>query len=99
MALVEIDDVGLKPLERRIELLFDLRPRQAEIGVRHGKIELGREHVAVARPALQRLTEEGFCGSAAVDVRRVDEVDADVERRIEAGSCLLRLDSDAIGKP
>ena len=24
---------------------------------------------------------------------------ADVERRVEAGSCLLRLDSDAVGQP
>ena len=62
--------------KRRIELLFDLRARQAAVGVAHREIELGGEDVAVARPALERVAEERLGGAAAVDVGGVDEVDA-----------------------
>ena len=88
-----------QPGLHRVELLFDLSPRQAEVRVRHREIDLGCEHIAVAMPRLQCFAEEGLGSAAAVDVGRVDEVDADVERRIEAGARLVGLHADPVGQP
>src|SRR4051812_37254547 len=79
VALVEVDVVGAQPCERRVDLLEDLLAREAAVARRHGEVELRREHVRVARAAREHLAEELLRLAAAVDVRRVDEVDALVE--------------------
>jgi hypothetical protein len=73
--------VGSQPLQRGVELLFDLGARQAAVAVRHREEDLGRQHVGIARPVLQNLAEELLRRAAPVDVGGVDEVDAEVERQ------------------
>jgi hypothetical protein len=73
--------------------------RQAAVGGAHGKVHLGRQYVGVARPARQNLSEEGFRGAPAIDIGRVDEVDAKLERAIDAGDGVLARHADAIGQP
>jgi hypothetical protein len=97
--LVEIDVAGPKPAKRRFELLLDLGSGKAEILFAHREIELGREHVGIARPCGQRLAEEAFGRSATIDVRRVDQVDPEVERLVDAGPGPILLDSHAVGQP
>src|SRR5207248_1934216 len=63
------------------------------------EIELGRKDIAVARPPLQRFTEEALRRPAAVDVGRVDKVDAHREGFLEARTRLACLDPDAISQP
>src|SRR5204863_5510907 len=84
---------------RRIKLLFDLSQRQAAIGIAHRKVEFRRQDIAVARSSLERRAEKGLGGAAAVVVGRVDELEALVERLVEAGPRPVRLDPDAVGQP
>ena len=66
---------------------------------RHREVELRREHVRVARPRREHLAEELLRGAVRVDVRRVDEVDAGVERRVDARDRLLARNAAAEGQP
>ena len=86
MALIKVDVIGLEPLERRIHLFVNLRARQAAIRFGHGEIELGREHVSVARHVRERFPQERLRRPSPVDVRGIDEVDAERERLLHAGS-------------
>ena len=77
-----------------------LLPREALVArVVHREVDLRREHVRVARPAGEHLAEELLRRAARVDVRGVDEVDAGVERRVDAGARLLVGDAAAVGEP
>ena len=86
MALIEIDMVDAQALQRAVDLLGDLRARQAAVGGAHRKEHLGRQDVRLARPARQNLAQEGLRRAAAVDIGGVDEVDAEVEGAIDAGA-------------
>ena len=99
VALVEIDVVGVQPCKRRVDLLQHLLPRQPAVGVRHRAEELRREHVGVARTVPQHLAEELLGLAARVHVRRVDEVDADVERLRDASLGLAVVHAAAVGEP
>jgi len=99
MVLIEIDMVDPQALQRRIDLLGDLRARQAAVGGAHRKVQLGCQDVGVTRPARQDLAQEGFRGAAAIDVGRVDEVDTKLERAIDTGDGILARDADAISQP
>src|SRR6185312_5158401 len=57
VALVEIDIIRLKPLQRRIELLFDLLTGQPAVALGHREEELGGEDVGIPAAPLQRLPE------------------------------------------
>ena len=48
VALVEVDVVGLQPLQRGVDLLVDLRGRQPPVGVGHREVDLRGEHVGGA---------------------------------------------------
>src|SRR5437868_828406 len=67
--------------------------------VRHLAEQLRREDVRVARPLRQHLPEELLRLAARVHVRGVDEVDADVERRVDACLGLCAFDGAAVGQP
>ena len=99
MCLIEVDLVGLEALERGVELLFNLRSRQPAIVGVHREEGLGREHIAVARAVLERLPEEAFGRAIAIDVGGVDEIDALVERGVEAAPRGVGLDAHAISEP
>jgi uncharacterized glyoxalase superfamily protein PhnB len=99
VALVEVDIVGPEALERRVELLFYLGSREAPVGVAHREEQLGGEDVAVARAGGERFPEEALGGAATVDIGRVDEVDAQVERLVHAGRRTVALDAQAEGQP
>jgi hypothetical protein len=101
MALVEVDVVGLQPLQRRVDLLGDLRRRQAAVVlvVRHLTPDLRRQDVRVARAAREDLAPRALGRAAAVDVRRVEEVDADVEGGVRAGARLVERDAAGVGEP
>ena len=73
--------------------------RQAAIVGVHREEGLGGEDVAVARTVAERLAEKGFGGAIAIDVGGVDEVDAFVERGVEAAPGAVGLDPDAVGQP
>jgi uncharacterized glyoxalase superfamily protein PhnB len=99
MALIEIDMTDAQALQRGVDLLGDLRARQAAVGGAHGKVHLGGQYVGVSRPARQNLAQEGFRGAPTIDIGRVDEVDAKLERAIDAGDGILARDADAISQP
>jgi hypothetical protein len=90
VALVEVDVVELQPTKRVVDLLQDLRAREAAVAVRHLAHHLGRHHERFAQPSFQRPSENLLRSSLAVDVRGVEEVDAALERDVEESTrCLL----------
>src|SRR5690348_2342703 len=89
--LVEVDEIGLEPAQRRVAGLEDvLAAEPAAIGTRaHRTIDLGREHDLVARshfaqPAAGYL----FTDAGRVHVGSVEEIDPRLER---GGKVLARL--------
>ncbi|MEI9886311.1 MAG: hypothetical protein WDN08_07370 [Rhizomicrobium sp.] len=99
MALVEIDVIDPQPLQRGVDLLEDLRPRQPLVGRAHREEHLGRQDIRVAGPRRQRLAEKRLGGAAAIDVGGIDEIDPQLEGAIDTGDSLVALDADAIGQP
>ena len=101
VGLVEIDVVGTQAGQRGVDLLADLRGRQAPVGrvVRHLAPDLGGQHVGAAGAAGQDLAPRGLRRAPAVDVGRVEEVDAGLERRIGAGPDLLQTHAAGEGQP
>ena len=77
----------------------DLLPREPLVLVVHREVELRREHVGVARPRLEHVAEERLRRAERVDVGGVDEVDAGVERGVDAGPRLVVRDAAAVGQP
>ena len=49
VALVEVDVVGLQPLQRAVDLLEDLLAREPAVARPHREVDLRRQHVRVAR--------------------------------------------------
>jgi hypothetical protein len=68
VALVEVDIVGAQSLQGCVELFANLGRRKAAIRVRHREEQLGCEDVRVARPAGERLAEEGLGSAPSIDV-------------------------------
>jgi len=89
--LVQVDPVGLQPLQTVLDLLHDPASGVAAL-VRvaaglphshvHGAVELGRQDDAVAAAA-QRLADDRLRLALGVDVGGVDEVDAGVQRLVD----------------
>jgi hypothetical protein len=101
VALVEVDVVSAQAAEGVVDLLEDLLPRQPFVVTRvvHRKEQLRGEHVRVARTAREHVAEEGLRSAAAVDVRGVDEVDADLECLLDAGAGGGVVDAETVGQP
>jgi len=94
----EVDAVGAKALKRRFEPAADGVPSAARIVA-----ELRGEDDAVAAP-LEQLAEEALAVAVAVDVGRVEEVDAGVEggvddlprpREVDAAAEVVAAEPDA----
>ena len=99
MALVEVDVVGLQPLERGIDLLVDLLSGEAAVGLRHREENLGRQDVGAAVEVLEDRSPGRLRGALAVDVGSVEEVDVGFEGGLGAGLGLVSLDPGAVGEP
>ena len=99
MTLVEVDVAGAKPHERGVDLLVHLLAGKSSVAPRHREEQLRREDVRVTRTIGEHLAEKLLRLAARVHVRRVDEVDADVESLGDAGSGLPALDAAAVGQP
>src|SRR4029077_19060079 len=92
MALVQINVVDPQSLQRCIQLLLDLPSRQTAVGVTHWKEQLGSQHIAFAFDASQCLAKNRLGRTLAIDVRRIQEIDADIERAMDTrDSDLLAL--------
>src|ERR1700685_4670586 len=96
MALIKIDVVHAQALQRRIDLLENLRARQSLILRAHRKIHLGREHVRAAWLLRENLSQEALGGSAAIGIGGIDEIDAELESAVDASNGVIAFDPHAI---
>jgi hypothetical protein len=82
--LVEVDVVGLQPLQRGVAALQDVLARQAAVVLaRPGRpVDLGEDLQALAPLALERLAQDALGLGAGIDVSGVEGGDADVQRRL-----------------
>ena len=84
VVLVEVDPVGLQAAERRLDRLADVRAGAARrLAVAEVVAELRREHDLVAAAAERAADDLLAAAAVAVDVGRVEEGDAGVERRVD----------------
>ena len=78
--LVQVDVVGLQPLEARLDPPHDVHPGGAapvEV-LAHRHADLGGQDDLLPH-AFQRVAQQGLALPARIDVRRVDEIDSPVE--------------------
>jgi hypothetical protein len=99
VALVEVDVVGAQPTQGGVDLLRNLLARETAVGLRHREVELRRENVRIARPFGEHFAEELLGPAAGIDVCRVDEVDAELERLRHAGLGPLAFDGAPVRHP
>src|SRR3984893_2584208 len=99
VALIEIDIVRPKPLQRSIDLLANLGARQSLVGVAHRAKNLRRQGVGVAGNSSKRLAKHTLGGAAAIDIRRVEKINPKVERLVDASHRLALLDASRISQP
>ena len=85
MALIQIDIGHFEARQGGIELLLDLRARESPIRVAHREEQLGGQYHALARDARERLAEDALRLPEAVDVRGVEQRDAEIESAVNAG--------------
>ncbi len=93
--LVEIDVVGLEPLQAGLDAVDDMGSRTAATvrPLRGFPEHLGGQHHVVARDAepVQRLTRDLFGQAFRIDVGRIDEVDPLIDRCLDQGLGLALL--------
>ena len=85
MELVQIDPIGLEPAQRILARAEDVIARIAALvgSVAHRVVHLGRQDDLIAAAVfLERATDDPFALAGVVDVRRVDEIDARLERAV-----------------
>ncbi len=101
MALVEIDIVDSKPLERQVALLKDMLARQAAVvgAVAHREKDLGGEEVRIPRILRQRLADHFFRFAGRVDIGGVEKIDAEFVRPVDALLGDFGLGRPAVGQP
>ena len=89
--LVQVDVVGAEPAQAGVDLGHDRLARQpgAVRARAHPAVDLGGDHDFVApREVGQRTADDLLAGAVRVDVGGVEEVDAQVERRLMKGRLL-----------
>ena len=85
MLLVEIDVVGLQPLQAGLDRRHDVAARGALLGavVAHRLGEFGRQHDVLAAVA-EHLAQHGLrAAHARIDVGGVEQRDAEVDRLVD----------------
>ena len=90
MNLIKVDVVGLKAAQGRLYGLGDPTPGiTLLVGViAHRAMHLGGQHDLVAAP-FKRFADDLFGLALAVTIRRVDEVDAEVERLVDDADAVV----------
>ena len=99
MRLVEIDVIRAEPFQAGVDLVHDRLSRQA-LAVRvvaHLAVHLGGDHHLLAPgKVLQRAAGDLLAGAERIDVRRVEEVDAGLERLLEERPARLLVERPAM---
>ena len=85
--LVQVDVVGLKPLQAGLAMLDDALPHGLTLGS-PGQVELGGQHPVVATPS-QRLADVRLALALPVSDGGVDEINAQLARPLNAAHGLL----------
>jgi hypothetical protein len=83
--LVEIDDVGLEPLEARFRLLDDMEAGEPVIvgAVADLEANLGGDHGALAALLGHDLADDLFGDAAIVDIGGVEQIDTGIEAQVD----------------
>src|SRR5262249_3481962 len=97
--LVEVDVAELQALERRVDLMQDLAAREPAAAVGRRGRDLCREDVGVAWPPGEGPAEHLLGTALAVDVRRVEEVDPELERGLDERRRDVLVDAAAERRP
>ena len=100
--LVEVDVVGLEPLQRAVDRLHDVLARQAGVVLAAGAgrpVDLREDLEALAPLALERLAEDRLGLGVGVDVGGVEGADAGFERGPDALGGHVVLHLRAVGEP
>jgi hypothetical protein len=90
--VVEVDHIGAQPLQRRLGDGLDVLGTAVDTGhaIRAGaflqnpEAEFGGDRYLVAH-RLQRLSEQDLVLVGAIDFRRVEEIDADLDGTMQGG--------------
>ena len=100
MQLVEVNIIGIQPLQRGVALLDDVTPIVAggeDVVIVHAPVNFGRQHDPVAFAiAPQPLADGGLAAAAPVDIGGVEKVDAGCLWR---GSMMSKLSASGVGPP
>src|SRR5258708_27383408 len=99
VALVEIDVIGSKALERAVYLFANLLRGEPGVRVAHREIELGSQHVGGAIDVSQQFSEKCLCGTPTINVGGVEEVDSQLQRLADASLRLVAFHSACVGQP
>jgi hypothetical protein len=99
VALVEVDELGAETLQRLVDLMQHLLARDPAAAVGGLRTQLRREDVRVARPCCERTAEHFLGATLRVDVRSVEEVDPDVECRIDESDRNFVVEAAAERRP
>ena len=91
MRLIEIDVVGLKPVQRPLDGLVNVGRGQADLARPHLHADLGGDHdLGAVAGFFQPIADDGFRlaafvagGPAGIDVGRVDQVEAGRDGGVE----------------
>ena len=100
MDLVEVDDVGLEPLEARLAGIDEMVARQAAVirAIAHRKPRLGGDEYVALALAAERLADDLLRGAARIDIGGVDQVDAGVEAEVDLAARLGEADIADLGE-
>jgi len=63
---------------------LDLLSRQAAVGTTHWEEQLGGQHIAFAFDAGQRFAKNRLGRATTIDVRRIQEIDPEIQRAMDA---------------
>ena len=101
--IVQIDDVGLEPLERALDCLLDVLwlaiegiPLASLLRIRRPS-ELRRDHHPIAEWS-KRFAHEFFVGEWTIDFRSIEKCDAAFDRRPNQGDSLLLVHRWTVAK-
>src|ERR1035438_2201270 len=100
MALVKVDVIHLEPLQGMVQLFFNLSCRKTMFQiVTHGEEELRRDQMAIAWMRFESLPKNSLRLSSTILVGRVEEVDAVIQRCVDAPYSLLPFDATGDCEP
>src|SRR5579859_5130024 len=100
MALIQVNRLGLKSLQRMIELLLNLCGRQSVIWiVPYRKEQLGRNQITIAWICSKRLAQRSLCLARSILICGVKKIDAAVEGGLNASNRLRLFNTAGYREP